>query len=90
MHDLLLISKSELEDLLNKKFEQYLALKPEKIDQCAHSGLISQAELARRLGVTVQTIIRYRRLKRIPFLRIGSSVKFNYEKVIVALEKYRK
>lgn len=48
---------------------------------------ITQTELCKHLRVTAQTIIRWRRKKRIPFLQVGSAVRFNLPEVMKALEK---
>lgn len=47
---------------------------------------ITQKELCAYLGVTAQTIIRWKKRKRIPFFNIGSAVRFNLIDVKKALE----
>lgn len=43
-------------------------------------------ELCARLDITEPTVIRWRKKGKIPFLLIGSSVRYNYRAVIKALE----
>lgn len=47
--------------------------------------IIDQAELARRLGVTVKTIRNHSR--RIPSIRIGSAVRYNWSDVVKVWKK---
>lgn len=48
--------------------------------------VIDTKTLCLRLGITQPTVIRWRKKKRIPFLLVGSSVRFNYSAVVAALE----
>lgn len=48
--------------------------------------IIDTKELCIRLNITEPTVIRWRKKGKIPFLQIGSAVRFNYSNVISALE----
>ena len=48
--------------------------------------IIDTKELCKRLNITEPTVIRWRKKGLVPFLNIGSSVRFNYENVLHALE----
>ena len=48
---------------------------------------ITTKELCEFLGVTGQTIIRWKKKGKIPFFRIGSAVRFDLDKVLKALEE---
>jgi excisionase family DNA binding protein len=50
-------------------------------------SLDTQPELAKFLGVTEQTIIRWRKKKRIPWLQIGTSIRFDRAAVVKAIER---
>ncbi|QQL44229.1 helix-turn-helix domain-containing protein [Sulfuriroseicoccus oceanibius] len=52
----------------------------------APNELIDTAELARRLKVTRRSIDNYRAQGRIPAIKIGQCVRFNWLRVIEALE----
>lgn len=52
--------------------------------------IIDTRELCSRLGITEPTVIRWRKKGKIPFIQIGSSVRFNYHKVLEALETTNK
>ncbi|WP_099367305.1 helix-turn-helix transcriptional regulator [Sphingobacterium sp. 1.A.4] len=53
----------------------------------ASSEIIDTKELLSRLGLSEPTIIRYRQKGTIPYLRIGSAIRYDYQKVLEALEK---
>jgi excisionase family DNA binding protein len=46
---------------------------------------LSQNELAKFLGVTIQTVIRWKHKGKIPFFEIGSAQRFDLPKVLKAL-----
>jgi hypothetical protein len=48
--------------------------------------IISRAELSKRLNLTEPSIIRWEKKGLIPCFRIGSSCRYNWPKVIEALE----
>jgi len=48
--------------------------------------IITQDELCKRLMISKPTIIRWAKKKKIPLIRIGRSVRFNWQSVIEALE----
>jgi hypothetical protein len=50
------------------------------------SEIIDRAELCKRLDITEPTAIRWEKKGVIPCLRIGSSCRYNWPKVIEALE----
>ena len=52
--------------------------------------IIDRGELSKRLGVTPVTIIRLEKKKKIPSIRLGSSVRYNWPRVIEALENSKK
>ena len=53
----------------------------------AKEEIIDRKELAKRLNITEPTIIRWEKKKKIPAIRIGSSVRYNWKGVIKSLEK---
>jgi excisionase family DNA binding protein len=48
--------------------------------------IITQDELSKRLMISKPTLIRWVRKKKIPLIRIGKSVRYNWQAVIEALE----
>ena len=51
---------------------------------------ITTKQLCVFLGITEPTVIRWRKKGKIPFMQIGSSVRFNLSSVIAALEVSKK
>ena len=51
--------------------------------------IIDRTELCKRLAITEPTVIRWEKKCKIPCFRIGSSVRYNWQTVIEALEKKR-
>jgi hypothetical protein len=49
--------------------------------------IIDSDELIKRLQLSRATLVTYRKNRTIPFIKIGSSIRYNYPKVILALEK---
>lgn len=48
--------------------------------------IIDGAELRKRLNISEPTAIRWRQKGRIPYLQIGSNIRYNWREVIKALE----
>lgn len=57
------------------------------IEAPTHTRPVSSKELSRYLKVTEQTIATYRKKGKIPFIQIGSAVRYNLNSVVKALEK---
>ena len=48
--------------------------------------VIKEDELCRRLELSRTTISSYRRKNKIPYLKVGNNIRYEYEKVLKALE----
>ncbi len=85
MIDVLLspIRLSELELLIENSVKNALATKQPQ----AAIEIIDRDELCKRLSITEPTAIRWEKKGRIPSLRIGSNVRYNWPAVIESLEK---
>jgi excisionase family DNA binding protein len=53
----------------------------------APDEIIDTKELCRRLAISEPTCIKMRQQKKIPSIKIGNSVRFNWPKVITAIEQ---
>jgi excisionase family DNA binding protein len=53
---------------------------------CVPDNLLMKGELARRMQVSERKIELMMNKGEIPFIKIGTSVRFNWERVLVALE----
>jgi hypothetical protein len=52
--------------------------------------IITGEDLSKKLGVTIQTLIRWRQKGKIPFLQIGNSIRYDLYKVLDSLEANKK
>jgi len=52
--------------------------------------IITGEDLSKKLGVTIQTLIRWRQKGKIPFLQIGNSIRYDLYKVLDNLEAKKK
>ena len=55
-------------------------------NQSKNEKPITTKQLCEFLGITEATVIRWRKKGKIPFLQIGSSIRFNLSSVIASLE----
>lgn len=62
---------------------------PEKI-QFNQTNIIDTDQLMAKLGVTRPTLSKWRKEGRIPFIQIGSVVRYDLEKVLEALENKKR
>ena len=53
----------------------------------ANTKPLSQKELCSFLGISEPTIIRWKKKGKIPFMNIGSAVRYNVNDVLKAIEK---
>ena len=73
----------QLKDILDRLNNISANPPPQAID------IITQDELCKRLMISKPTIIRWVKKKKIPTIRIGRSVRFNWQSVIEALESHK-
>lgn len=52
--------------------------------------IMTGGELCKNLDVTIQTLIRWRHKGKIPYLQIGSSIRYDFNKVLDALDVSKK
>ncbi len=51
--------------------------------------IINAEEICKRLAISGPTLIKWRNKKKIPFIHIGSAIRYNWPKVIEALENQK-
>jgi excisionase family DNA binding protein len=81
--------KAYIENPFEKILQEIWDLKRELIEagKIFPAEIIDRQELQRRLGLTEPTVIRWERRGKIPAIRIGSAVRYNWPAVVKALEK---
>lgn len=70
-----------------RRIEEQIALSASASPDVA-ADIIDREELCKRLGITEPTAIRWGKRGKIPVLRIGSAVRYNWVNVLKALEKH--
>ncbi len=83
MQNLVLIQVDELRQLIRDE----LAVSAPVLEQPKPTTKpINQRELCTFLGLTEPTVIRWRKKGKIPFMQIGSAIRYDVNTVIQALE----
>jgi excisionase family DNA binding protein len=55
----------------------------------ASDGLLNKRELAIQLGISKRTVDAWMRQKRLPFLKVGKTVRFRWPDVLEKLSSFR-
>ena len=76
-------------EVINEKLDQLLQQQqaPLVATPTIPIEVINEEELCKRLGITHPTAIRWRQRGKIPYLRIGSAIRYDWHKVVKALEQ---
>lgn len=64
-------------------------MKPLPIPNELNTEIIEKAECAKRISVATRTLDEWMRKGRIPYLKIGRTVRFRWADVLDHLSKYR-
>ena len=81
----IITTNEALQEVFNRLFEKAL------LDYQPKEGrvtpvIVTGEELCKKLGITIQTLIRWRKKGKVPFMQIGSAVRYDLIAVIAALE----
>lgn len=79
------VTPEALRELINESVKEAVSKALESLDRTPVE-IIDTKELEKRLNITVPTIIRWKQKGKIPFIQIGSSIRFDWHKVLAALE----
>ena len=60
----------------------------EQVIDRATDGLLSKSEVAARLRISPRTLDQWMRKKRVPFLKIGKTVRFRFSDVLEKLSRF--
>lgn len=87
--ELILTTPDDLKEIVHAVIDDYFKNNSPKKDteSSINDRLITTAQLCEYLSVTPQTIIRYKKKKKIPFIELGTSIRFNLTAVLKALGK---
>ncbi|MBM3887214.1 helix-turn-helix domain-containing protein [Candidatus Dependentiae bacterium] len=83
--------------LLSVPINEFKLMIMDVVNECLHNTsntqnislteIIDRRELCKRLAITEPTAIRWSKKGKIPFFRIGKSIRYNWQIVIDTLEK---
>jgi excisionase family DNA binding protein len=77
----------QLLDEITERLKPLVASGSNQTSAIDSEEIIDTSELCKRLAISEPSVIKWRRKKKIPFLRIGSSVRYNWPAVVRAIEK---
>lgn len=82
------VDQNQLERIINEAVVKALSNLPP--NESRKVEIIDQDELCKRLSLTRQTIARWREKGKIPFIQIGSVFRYDWLKVVEALESKKR
>lgn len=83
---IIILTEQQLEDFAQRILEGYKASAP-KTELPSAAEIITPEQLCKRLAISKQTQIRFRKKGKIPWLQIGTSIRYNWQEVLKALNK---
>ena len=85
MEDIIRILKIEIrkqvEDAVNEKLSNHFN------NEIEDDEIFSENQLCERLNISRTTISRYRKENKIPYIKVGNNIRYEYNKVLKALER---
>ena len=87
--EFIVLTPAELEGILSKVLDRYTTKLPGD-EPAGAKEIIGTKLLCSRLNITEPTIIRWRKTGKIPFLLIGTSIRYDWQAVVKALESKAK
>lgn len=85
-NNLVVISVADLEALIAKVIDSRLTAPTNAIEK-HDAEIIDTEELCKRLNITGPTVRKWRAKKKIPFIKVGDSIRFDFQDVLKALKK---
>ena len=73
--------RKQVEDIVNEKLTIHLNNKIEDDE------ILSENQLCERLNLSRTTISRYRKENKIPYLKVGNNIRYEYNKVLKSIER---
>ena len=84
------LSTPEIRQMFKEELINFFSEPNKDPNQNYTPEIINGDALCKKLGVTIQTLIRWRQKGKIPFLQIGSSIRYDLNKVLDCLEDKKK
>ena len=86
MDNIIVITQEALEAAIAKVVDSRIAQFSGVTTATAAKEIIDTKELIKRLNITGPTVIRMRKRKALPFIQIGTSIRYEWDAVLKALE----
>jgi excisionase family DNA binding protein len=81
----LITTHEEMQETFNRMFAEAIKVLPTN-EPSPLPTINTGEELCKQLGVTIQTLIRWKHKGNVPFMQIGSSIRYDLNKVLQTLE----
>lgn len=85
----IITTEEAMQDVFNTAFAKALENYEPK-DSKPQPFIVTGEVLCQRFNITIPTLIRWRKKGKIPFMQIGSAIRYDINKVIEALEVGKK
>jgi hypothetical protein len=86
MQQIIVTTPEALEAIIHGAFKSFMEQFPGNTVAPSSAEIIDEDTLCTRLNITHPTAGRWRKKGKIPFLQIGSSIRYNWATVLTALE----
>ena len=73
--------RKQVENVVNEKLSNHLN------NEIEDDEILSENQLCERLNLTRTTISRYRKENKIPYLKVGNNIRYEYNKVLKSIER---
>ena len=73
--------RKQVEDIVNEKLSIHL------YNEIEDDEILSENQLCERLNLSRTTISRYRKENKIPYLKVGNNIRYEYNKVLKSIER---
>lgn len=73
--------RKQVEDVVNEKLSIHLN------NEIEDDEILSENQLCERLNLSRTTISRYRKENKIPYLKVGNNIRYEYNKVLKSIER---
>ena len=73
--------RKQVEDIVNEKLSIHLN------NEIEDDEILSENQLCERLNLSRTTISRYRKENKIPYLKVGNNIRYEYNKVLKSIKR---
>ena len=74
--------RKQVEDVVNEKLSNHFN------NEIEDDEILSENQLCERLNLSRSTISRYRKENKIPYLKVGNNIRYEYNKVLNSIGRW--